>query len=132
MPQVSTAQEQEKTTMFILLIYQMQILKKTGECMNDSQAKMLKAMGDVMRLRILDLLRDGELCVCEIVPQIEASQSNISQHLRILKDAGIIKLEKHGRENHYCVTNEKVFTILDLVNEVILENLKTQIAELEA
>ena len=99
--------------------------------MNDMQAKMLKALGDTTRLRILELLRNGELCVCEIVPQIEASQSNISQHLRILRDAGIIELEKHGRENHYYVTNQKIFQILDLIDEIILENLRVQIAELE-
>ncbi|MBU7018611.1 MAG: winged helix-turn-helix transcriptional regulator [Theionarchaea archaeon] len=100
--------------------------------MYDMHARMLKALGDVTRLRILELLRNGELCVCEIIPQIEASQSNISQHLRILNDAGIIELEKRGRENHYSIVNEKVFAILDLINEVILENLKTKIAELES
>lgn len=100
--------------------------------MNEIHARMLKAMGDIMRLRILELLRNGKLCVCEIIPQIEASQSNISQHLRILSDAGIIELEKHGRENYYYVTNEKIFTIIDLMKEVVLENLKTKMAELEA
>ncbi|KYK36284.1 MAG: winged helix-turn-helix transcriptional regulator [Theionarchaea archaeon] len=99
--------------------------------MYDMQTKMLKALGDTTRLRILELLRNGKLCVCEIIPQIEASQSNISQHLRILRDAGIIELEKHGRENHYYVVNEKIFKIMDLVNEAILETLKMQIAELE-
>ena len=100
--------------------------------MYDMHAKMLKALGDPTRLRILELLRNGKLCVCEIIPQIEASQSNISQHLRTLRDAGIIELEKHGRENHYFIINDKVFRILDLVNETILENLKSQIAELES
>ena len=99
--------------------------------MSDMQAKMLKALGDITRLRILGLLRKGELCVCEIVPQIDASQSNISQHLRILKDAGIIQLKKYGRENHYNVTNEKIFLIIDVANDIILENLKSQIAEIE-
>lgn len=99
--------------------------------MKELHAAMLKAMGDETRLQILELLRKGKLCVCEIVPQIEASQSNISQHLRILKDAGIIELEKQGRSNYYSVTNEKVFEIIDLVSEVILENLRTQISELE-
>ncbi|MBU7012548.1 MAG: winged helix-turn-helix transcriptional regulator [Theionarchaea archaeon] len=99
--------------------------------MND-QETILKALGDETRLRILELLRDGKLCVCEIVPQINASQSNISQHLRILKDAGIIELEKQGRSNYYFVTNEKVFQILDLVKDVILETLKMQIAQLES
>ena len=99
--------------------------------MYDMHAKMLKAMGDTTRLCILDLLRNGKLCVCEIVPLIEASQSNISQHLRVLRDAGIIELEKRGRENYYYVVNEKIFEIMDLVNEAILETLKMQVAELE-
>jgi ArsR family transcriptional regulator len=100
--------------------------------MKDLQATLLKAMGDETRLEILELLRNGKMCVCEIVPRIDASQSNISQHLRILKDAGIIELEKHGRSNYYCVTNEKVFSILDMVQKVILENLQIQMAKLES
>ena len=106
-------------------------LVETPEKRAQYLAKMLKALGDTTRLRILELLRNGELCVCEIVPQIEASQSNISQHLRILRDAGIIELEKHGRENHYYVTNQKIFQILDMIGEIILESLKVQIAEME-
>jgi len=105
--------------------------EKLVNSMYDMHAKMLKAMSDTTRLYILDLLRNGKLCVCEIIPLIEASQSNISQHLRILRDAGIIELEKRGRENYYYVVNEKIFKITDLVNEAILETLKMQIAELE-
>jgi ArsR family transcriptional regulator len=100
--------------------------------MKDQQAAVLKAMGDETRLEILALLKDGKMCVCEIVPQIDASQSNISQHLRILKDTGIIELEKQGRSNYYSVTTNKVFEILDLVEQVILENLQLQMAKLQS
>jgi ArsR family transcriptional regulator len=100
--------------------------------MKDLQAAVFKAMGDETRLEILELLRNGKMCVCEIVPQIDASQSNISQHLRILKDTGIIELEKQGRSNYYHVTTDKVFEILDLIEQVILENLQVQMAKLQS
>lgn len=100
--------------------------------MKDLQAAVFKAMGDETRLEILELLRNGKMCVCEIVPQIDASQSNISQHLRILKDTGIIELEKRGRSNYYSVTNVKVFEIVDLVEQILLENLQVQMAKLES
>ncbi|MBU7042898.1 MAG: winged helix-turn-helix transcriptional regulator [Theionarchaea archaeon] len=100
--------------------------------MKDLQAAVFKAMGDETRLEILELLRNGKMCVCEIVPQIDASQSNISQHLRILKDTGIIELEKRGRSNYYSVINVKVFEIVDLVEQILLENLQVQMAKLES
>ena len=100
--------------------------------MKDLQAAVFKAMGDETRVEILELLRNGKMCVCEIVPQIDASQSNISQHLRILKDTGIIELEKRGRSNYYSVTNVKVFEIVDLVEQILLENLQVQMAKLES
>lgn len=95
------------------------------------EALVLKALGDETRIQILELLRDGRRCVCEIVPLINASQSTISQHLRILKDAGIIELDKQGRSNYYSVTDERIFSVLDMVHQVILDNLKMQIAALE-
>jgi ArsR family transcriptional regulator, arsenate/arsenite/antimonite-responsive transcriptional repressor len=60
-----------------------------------------KALSEETRLRILKLLEDGELCVCDIAAALEMTQPNISFHLAILKEAGFIKDRRVGRWIHY-------------------------------
>ncbi|MEM4176431.1 MAG: metalloregulator ArsR/SmtB family transcription factor [Nitrososphaeria archaeon] len=57
-----------------------------------TRAKVFRALGDVLRLKILALLRDGELCVCEIISRLNVSQPLVSRHLKILKECGIVKV----------------------------------------
>lgn len=60
-----------------------------------------KALADETRLRILKLLEEGELCVCDITAALEMTQPNVSFHLGILKSAGLIKDRKAGRWSYY-------------------------------
>ena len=60
-----------------------------------------KALGDTTRLRILSLLKETELCVCEIESALSLSQPNASRHLGILKNAGIIQVRKQAQKT-YC------------------------------
>jgi ArsR family transcriptional regulator len=73
-----------------------------------------KALSDETRLRILKLLEDGELCVCDITAALQMTQPNISFHLSILKEAGLIKDRKEGRWNHYQLD------FADIMNRVVL------------
>jgi len=57
----------------------------------------LKAAADATRLRILRMLEDGDLCVCQVVEVLGLSQSTVSRHLLVLKDAGLIEDEKRGK-----------------------------------
>jgi DNA-binding transcriptional ArsR family regulator len=76
----------------------------------------LKALSDATRLKILYLLSDGELCVCEIMYVLNKPQSSVSHHLNILKNLGFIKGRKEGIWIHYSLTNLK---IADMVKELI-------------
>jgi len=64
--------------------------------MLDSLASVFKAMGDPTRLSILGLLRIRELCVCELVTLFDLSQPSVSQHLRRLKEAGLVSCRRRG------------------------------------
>ncbi len=64
-------------------------------------AEHLKALSDVTRLMIIHLLREGELCVCEIMYALDKPQSTVSHHLNVLKNAGLITWRKEGIWNHY-------------------------------
>jgi len=62
-----------------------------------------KALSDPLRLRILDRLRGGERCVCELMDALDAGQSLLSFHLRTLKDAGLVTDRREGRWMHYAL-----------------------------
>ncbi len=65
-----------------------------------------KAFGDATRLRILGLLQDRELCVCEIEAALSLSQPNASRSLTILKTAGIIRSRKQAQWTYYKISND--------------------------
>lgn len=69
-----------------------------------------KALSDETRLRILQLLKDGELCVCDIADTLSMTQPNISFHVSMLKEAGLIKDRKNGRWTHYSLDESDIFT----------------------
>jgi len=63
--------------------------------------KVFKALGDPTRLRIVKLLENGELCVCQLIAVLNMGQSRISRHLSILKEAGLIVDDRKGKWVHY-------------------------------
>lgn len=66
-------------------------------------ADLFKLLGDKNRLTIVASLKERELCVCELVELVQTSQPNISQHLRKLKDAGLLKETRKGQWNYYSL-----------------------------
>lgn len=92
--------------------------------MYKSRVELLKALADETRLRILDLLRSGECCQCDILPHVDKSQSTVSQHIQILKDCKILEPKKIGQKVEYKVKDKRVFLVLKLVDEIILEQLR--------
>lgn len=92
--------------------------------------KLLKAISDENRLRILNLLRVKELCVCEIESVLGMTQSNVSRHLIKLKDAEIIESEKNGQFVFYRINPEMeaVFPFLkSLIDQELIKIKKLQI-----
>lgn len=70
--------------------------------------RVLRAMADENRLRILEILRDGEHCVCELQSSVEIGQSLLSHHLRILREAGLVQDRREGRWVHYSLSADAV------------------------
>ncbi|MCW3981858.1 MAG: metalloregulator ArsR/SmtB family transcription factor [Candidatus Bathyarchaeota archaeon] len=83
--------------------------------LNEFRAKIFKALADPIRLQILDLLQEGEKCVCEIVPALGVSQPLVSRHLKILKTRGLITDRKDGNRRIYSVTEPIIFNVIDTV-----------------
>lgn len=70
----------------------------------DKLSDVCKLLGDKTRLTILAMLQERELCVCEIVEILQTSQPNISQHMRKLKDGGLVKESKKGQWVYYSLS----------------------------
>lgn len=83
----------------------------------NTNADLIKALGDPTRLKIIYLLTYGELCVCEIITALEKPQPTISHHLNILKKAGFLKWRKEGVWVHYSLSNPKISDFLDRLLE---------------
>tara|TARA_Y100000588_G_C14108326_1_gene861855 strand:+ start:498 stop:818 length:321 start_codon:yes stop_codon:yes gene_type:complete len=97
------------------------------------QADYLKALAHPTRLRILELLKDhDELCVCHIIDDLELDQSNISQHLRVLKKAGIVTSNKVGLKVFYKPVTKDIYKLIDQLNPLLAHQLKTLSAVLES
>jgi DNA-binding transcriptional ArsR family regulator len=82
------------------------------------QAKTAKALAHPTRIAILEMLRRGEFCVCEMGPELGASQANVSQHLAVLRDSHLVVARREGMRMMYRVTDERVFRVLDLMGSI--------------
>jgi DNA-binding transcriptional ArsR family regulator len=78
----------------------------------EEEVKLLKAMADETRIKILLYLMNGEQCACTIVPFIGKAQPTVSQHLKILTEAGILNMRKDGIKVLYKIKNDKAIRIL--------------------
>ena len=81
-------------------------------------AQLFHALSDQTRLAILEMLQDGERCVCDLQSELDAAQSRLSFHLRVLRDAGLVTDRKEGRWSYYTIVPESLATIHDLVVEM--------------
>ena len=82
----------------------------------DGQLTMFKALANQHRIRILEALRDGELCACELQVVLDAPQSTVASHLRELKDAGLVKTRRQGKWTYYRIGDTAVLQLLDIAD----------------
>lgn len=84
-----------------------------------ARAEILKAIAQPTRLKIIELLRDGEKCVCEIFPAIAEEQSNTSRHLSLMQSCGILQRRKDGIKIMYRLKYPEVLEIVDIVSTLL-------------
>ena len=81
-------------------------------------AQLFHALSDQTRLAILQRLRFGERCVCDLTDALDAAQSRLSFHLRVLKDAGLVTDRREGRWTYYTLNGESLAEAAELVGEI--------------
>jgi len=84
----------------------------------ETQSEFLKALSHPTRLAILDILRDGEQCVCHMEATLNLRQAYISQQLMILKNAGLVESRRDGLNLYYRVVKPEIFNFLATLNSV--------------
>lgn len=94
--------------------------KKTSQEFNEL-SKLFKVVSEENRLRILCLLRAGELCVCDIYENLELSQNLVSSHLKVLRELNLISLRQEKQKNYYFI-NKKIFK---KYNELLIKFFKS-------
>ena len=89
-------------------------------------AEICKTLSNPTRLEILNLLRDKELSVSNLINKTKLSQANISQHLSIMKAKGIVDSRREGNQIYYKIVNKKIVKAFDIMREVMSEKLKRE------
>jgi len=88
------------------------------------KAEILKALAQPTRMKILECLRDGEKCICEIVPAINGEQSNISRHISLMQKSHLVTTRKDGVRVMVKVRDPRIFEILDDVSLMLKKQME--------
>lgn len=89
-------------------------------------AMRFRVLAEPLRLRILHTLQDSEKSVTDLTETVEASQPNVSKHLKILQDAGLLNRRQNGNTVYYSIADESIFTLCEVVCDALQERLKNQ------
>ncbi|CAN5427377.1 metalloregulator ArsR/SmtB family transcription factor [soil metagenome] len=102
------------------------VKKKLSNEVLNLVAMRFKILAEPLRLRLLHTLQNGEKSVTDLTRMVEASQPNISKHLKILQDAGLLNRRQNGNTVYYSIADESIFTLCEVVCDALQERLKSQ------
>lgn len=91
------------------------------------KSEILIALAHPNRIRILEFLRSGPKCACEITPALHIEQSNLSRHMKLLVQAGVVNSWKDGQRVLYEVTDKRFFVILETISTILKNKAISQI-----
>ena len=95
-------------------------------------AARFRAMGEPLRLRILQQLEDGERSVSALAESVASTQPNVSKHLKVLQDAGLVKRRQQGTSAYYSITDEMVLELCEMICSRLRDRLEAQVGALSA
>jgi DNA-binding transcriptional ArsR family regulator len=99
------------------------------ENQNRFKSTVFYALSDPIRIEIIAYLRDGERCVCEIVPHLKLIQPLVSRHLRILKETGIVRCRKDGTKRMYSIVDARIHNIIDDLTPELVSTLTKEVLD---
>ena len=93
-------------------------------------AARFRAMGEPLRLHILQQLETGERSVSMLAAAIGSTQPNVSKHLKVLQDAGLVQRRQQGNSAYYSIADEMVFELCDMICTRLRDRLEAQVSAL--
>jgi len=84
-------------------------------------AEFLKVLSCEWRVKIIEIIDDREVCQCDLVKMFSIDFTTLSRHLKVLRDAGILRERKVGRRKYYSLKNKKILEIIKLSRQIIGE-----------
>ena len=93
--------------------------------MRKEYIRVFKALSDEQRLRVLEMLCDGELCACYLLEDLEISQPTLSHHMKILCESNIVKSRRVGRWNYYSIDEDGCSYAIKLVDAIANRKIKS-------
>ncbi len=100
--------------------------KKFGKEIYEIHASICQCLANPKRLEVINALKDGEMAATPIASRLGIGKANLSQHLSIMRDKGILKSRRDGVNIYYALANPKVKKACDLMREVLFEHLREQ------
>lgn len=100
------------------------MLTKKKQLLFEKQADIVKAIAHPLRIAIVDFLKDGEQCVCDIAEHINSERSNVSRHLSVMINAGILGCRKEGLKVIYKLKTPCVLDFFSCVTDVLKHQTK--------
>mgnify|MGYP001563190435 CR=1 FL=1 len=90
----------------------------------ERQAQICKALSDPKRIMIIHALRSGEKTVSDLVEELRVPQANVSQHLAVMRDRGLVVARRRGNNVHYSLSSDRIVEACDIVRRVLVEQLE--------
>ena len=101
----------------------MKVAEDTSEQLYTMHAQVCGALADPKRLRIINALRDGEMTVGDLARAIGLRQANLSQHLMVLRERGLVTTRRQGLNVYYALSSPKIVRACEMMREVLAEHL---------
>ncbi|MBC7514967.1 MAG: helix-turn-helix transcriptional regulator [Alkalinema sp. FL-bin-369] len=101
-------------------------LNPDDQAVVEQVANYFRVLGEPMRLKLLNVLREGERCVQDLVDESETSQANVSKHLKVMLQAGILAKRNQGTQAFYRVTDDLIFELCNLVCDRLATRIEQQ------
>lgn len=95
------------------------------------KAEIFKALSHPTRVRILEILKNGELCVCTIYESLDLEQANVSQHLKVLRDKDILKTRRTGPKIMYRISRPEILSLLRESENFLAASLSEAVENME-
>lgn len=90
----------------------------------ERQAQICKALADPKRIMVIHALRGGEKTVSDLTGELGLAQANLSQHLAVMRDKGLLLAQRRGNNVYYSLSSSKIIEACDMVRQVLVEQLE--------